>query len=159
MSIRLLPWVVALVAATAAADTLYKCTTSDGRIVYTNQKSYGNCQILSQDKPVSTFSPPPPKPRQASPADFPRIEGSQQKSRDADRRAILEQELANEQRQLEAAKKTLTEQENTIAPEDRIVGGGINLARREERLKELRDKVQLHERNIEALRKELANLK
>ncbi|MCX7897837.1 MAG: DUF4124 domain-containing protein [Rhodocyclaceae bacterium] len=143
----------------ATADTLYKCTTAEGRIVYTNQKVPGNCLVVSQDKPVSTFSPPPMKPRQATPADFPRVESAQQRSRDAERRTILEQELANEVRMLEAARKNLQEQEAIIAPEDRIMGGGVNLARREERLRELREKVQLHERNIEALKKELANLK
>lgn len=71
----------------------------------------------------------------------------------------MEQELANEQKLLDAARKTLQEQENTIAPEDRDRGGGINLAKREERLKALREEVERHERNIEALRKELAGIR
>jgi hypothetical protein len=43
----------------ARADTLYKCLTSDGRTTYTNQKTSKDCEIISQDKPVSTFAAPP----------------------------------------------------------------------------------------------------
>lgn len=144
----------------AWADTLYKCHGPDGRIIYTNQKAAGkNCEIVSQDKPVSTFSPPQHKERQATAGDFPRVNNDQQKARDNDRRAILEQELANEQKNLEAAKRELAEQENLFPPEERIVGGGIQGAKREARLQIYRDKVQLHERNIDSLRRELANMK
>jgi len=153
---------LALVAAgfPAQANTLYKCTGPDGRVTYTNQKTQQNCEIIAQDKPVSTFAAPPTqRPRQATPADFPRVNGDQQKARDNDRRAILERELANEQKNLEAAKKELTEQENTVLPEERVQGGGIKGGVRETRVQTYRDKVQLHERNLESLRRELANLK
>lgn len=144
----------------ARADTLYKCTGPEGRVTYTNQKTTGkSCEVISQDKPVSTFSPPPRKERQATPGDFPRVNSDQQKARDNDRRAILEKELENERKNLEAAKKELAEQENIVLPEERIVGGGIQGAKREARIQSYRDKVQLHERNIESLRRELTNLK
>lgn len=143
----------------AQADTLYKCQNPDGRTTYTNQKLNKNCEIISQDKPVSTFSAPQQKPRQATPADFPRVNGDQQKARDSDRRAILERELANEQKNLEAAKKELAEQENLILPDERTQGGGIQGGKREARIQTYRDRVQLHERNLGSLRKELANLK
>jgi len=143
----------------AQADTLYKCQAPDGRTTYTNQKTGKNCEVISQDKPVSTFSAPAPKPKQATPADFPRVNGEQQKARDNDRRAILEKELANERKNLDAARKELTEQENLVAPDERIAGGGIQGAKREARIQSYRDKVQLHERNLESLRKELANLR
>jgi hypothetical protein len=144
----------------AQANTLYKCQGPDGRTTYTNQKMGKDCEIISQDKPVSTFAAPPTqKPKQATPADFPRVNGDQQKARDNDRRAILEKELANEQKSLAAAKKELADQENLILPEERIAGGGIQGAKREARIQSYRDKVQLHERNLDSLRKELANLK
>ncbi|MDP3038113.1 MAG: DUF4124 domain-containing protein [Rhodocyclaceae bacterium] len=148
-------------ACAAQANTLYKCVDADGRMTYTNQKPAGakSCEIIAQDKPVSTFSPPAQKPRQATPSDFPRVGGEQQKARDTDRRAILEQELANEQRNLEAAKKTLAEQESLILPEERIAGGGIQGGKREARIQSFRDKLQLHERNIESIRREIGNLK
>jgi hypothetical protein len=155
--IFLLAWLAGV--GTAQADTLYKCQTPDGRTTYTNQKTGKNCEIISQDKPVSTFAAPERKPKQATPGDFPRVNGDQQKARDNDRRAILEKEVANEQKNLEAAKKELTEQQNLVAPDERIAGGGIQGAKREARIQSYRDRVQLHERNLESLRKELANLK
>jgi hypothetical protein len=141
------------------ADTLYKCQNAEGRTTYTNQKTGKNCEVISQDKPVSGFSAPPQKPRQATPADFPRVNGEQQRARDGDRRAILEQELANEQRNLEAARRALAENENQVLPEERIAGGGIQGGKRDARIQTFRDKLQLHERNIESIRRELANLK
>lgn len=122
---------LALLSGALQADTLYKCQGPDGRTTYTNQKGGKNCEIVSQDIPVSTFSAPARKPRRATPADFPRVNGEQQKARDDDRRAILEQELANEQKLLDTA---------------RTDPAG-------------KDRAQLHERNIESIRRELANLK
>ena len=159
MTRQLLPFILFAVAAPALADTLYKCQGADGRTTYTNQKTSKDCEVISQDKPVSTFSAPAQKPKQATPADFPRVNGDQQKARDNDRRAILEKELANEQKNLDAARKELAEQENQVQPDERIAGGGINAGKREARLQGYRDKAQLHERNLESLRRELANLK
>jgi len=156
---RTLLIVAIAVALPVQADTLYKCLNPDGRTTYTNQKTSKNCEIISQDKPVSTFSAPPQRPKQATPADFPRVNGDQQKARDNDRRAILEKELANEQKNLDAAKRELAEQENIILPEERTQGGGIQGGKREARVQTYRDRVQLHERNLASLRRELANLK
>lgn len=159
MTKRILLLALLAAALPVQADTLYKCQNPDGRTTYTNQKSNKSCEVIAQDKPVSTFSAPPQKPRQATPADFPRVGGDQQKARDSDRRAILEKELANEQKNLAAAKKELAEQENLILPEERTQGGGIQGGKREARIQGFRDRVQLHERNLDSIRKELANLK
>lgn len=143
----------------AAANTLYKCADESGQVLYTNQKGAGkNCTILSRDQPISSV--PAVKPRATpTPSDFPRVSPEQQKSRDGDRRAILEQELGNEQKQLEESKRALAEQEGRVEPTERVVGGAINQAKVEQRLQAYRDRAALHERNIEALRKELGNLK
>jgi hypothetical protein len=130
----------------ATANTLYKCTDESGVVLYTNQKTAKkNCTVLS-------YQPPPPtpaaatKPRAAAtptPGDFPRVSGSEQKTRDGDRRAILDKELANELQNLDKAKKALFDAGNQ--PPDK--------------LQPLRDTVALHERNIESLKKELGNLR
>lgn len=130
----------------ATANTLYKCTDDSGAVLYTNQKTAKkNCTVLS-------YQPPPPtsaattKPRAATtatPVDFPRVSGSEQKTRDGDRRAILDKELANELQNLEKAKKALFDAGNQ--PPDK--------------LQPLRDSVALHERNVESLKKELSNLR
>ncbi|MBK6402696.1 MAG: DUF4124 domain-containing protein [Rhodocyclaceae bacterium] len=145
-----------LFAGAAQADTLYKCTDPAGHTTYTNQKGDAkNCVILSQDKPVSTFAPPPTKPRANTPTpeSFPKVSSETQKGRDSDRRRILEEELASERRSLDGAKRTLAEQEAVRE------GGERNYQKYLDRLKPLQDSVQLHERNIEALQKELGNLK
>ena len=82
----------------AHADTLYKCIDDSGVVLYTNQKGGGkNCKVLSRDLPVSTYAAPKQEQRGAAPGDFPRVNEDTQKGRDADRRKILEQELATEQ--------------------------------------------------------------
>jgi len=133
------------------ADTLYKCTDAEGRTTYTNNKGNAkSCTILSRDQPVSSFSAPKAKPNTPTPGDFPKVGAGEQKTRDGDRRAILDQELVTEQKSLDDAKKTLAQQE-AAAP------GGQ--AKAPERLKPYQDTVQLHERNVEALKKEIGNLK
>ncbi len=147
---------LALSASAAHADTLYKCTDSAGHTTYTNQKAEAkNCVILSQDKPVSTFAPPPARPRASTPTpeSFPKVSSETQKGRDSDRRRILEEELAAERRALDEAKRTLAEQEAVRE------GGERNYQKYLDRIKPLQDGVQLHERNVDALQKELANQK
>lgn len=153
MTRRHLPLLIALAAASAQADTLYKCTDDSGHTTYTNQKGAAKkCAVLSQDQPVSTFSVPPRR-AAATPGDFPRVAADTQKARDNDRRKIIENELATEQKGLEDAKKTLAEQEAVRE------GGERNYQRVLERLKPYQDNVELHQRNVEALQKELANTK
>ena len=142
------------------ADTLYKCTESSGVVLYTNQKGNAkNCSVLSRDLPITSMAAPP---RSASrytsaatptPGNFPRIDNDTQRSRDTDRRKILEQEYATEQQNLEKAKQALTEGETTRSPDEK------NSSKYLDRVKYLRDGVALHERNLEALKRELASLK
>ena len=73
-------------------------------------------------------------------ANFPSVDNDTQRSRDAGRRKILEQELAQEQGQLDTAKKQLAEQKNTR------LGTEKNFARLEERLKPFEDKVKLQKK-------------
>ena len=98
-------------------------------------------------------APAPPRASQQKPANFPSVDNDTQRSRDAGRLKILEQELAQEQQQLDTSKKQLAEQEDTR------LGSEKNFARVEERLSPFEDKIKLHEKNIESLRKEIANIK
>ena len=76
---------------------------------------------------------------------FPRVDAGTQKARDTDRRRILEEELGSEQAALDAASRQMAE---------------LDAARRGgERLQPLKDRVRLHERNIEALKREISNLR
>lgn len=137
---------------------VFKCVDADGHVTYTNARSAAKgCKLLSQDKAVSTI--PGVKAATPSPANFPKVDGDVQRARDNDRRKILDQELTGEQKNLEQAKKDLTEQEGMVLPHERIAGGAINGAKVQERVQAYKDKVALHERNIEALKKEIGNLK
>jgi hypothetical protein len=152
MNLRRTPYLLALLAGFAQADTLYKCTDAAGRTTYTNQKvAAKTCTILSQDKPISTFAPPKARPNAPTPDGFPRVSSETQKNRDGDRRKILSDELASEQRQLGEAKQALAEQEAVRE------GGERNYQKVIERLKPFQDAVELHERNIDALQKEISN--
>lgn len=143
-----------LCATASLADTLYKCVDSSGVVLYTNQKGGGrNCSVLSQDKPLSTVAPPRQAARNPTPAGFPRVSEDAQKGRDTDRRKILDQELAGEQQKLEQARKDLTEGEATRLGDER------NYQKYLDRVQQLKDGVALHERNLEALRREIANLR
>lgn len=124
--------ILGLSCSTAMADTLYKCIDkSTDTVLFTNQRVSGrHCTVVSSVK-----SPSPAPSRSAAtatptPGDFPRVSSEVQRERDGGRRTILAQELANEQRHLDEAKKA-------------------NNA----------NKAQLHERNIAALQKEIANLR
>jgi hypothetical protein len=87
------------------------------------------------------------------------VDEQTQKSRDGDRRRILENELAAEQKNAEQAKKELAEQEGSCLPSERMQGGAISGGKVQERMQAYKDKVALHQRNVEAIQKEIANLR
>jgi hypothetical protein len=74
-------------------------------------------------------------------------------SRDESRRKILENELQSEQKLLSDAKQKLAEQEGTRSGDER------NYVRVQERLKPYQDTVELHQKNIEQLQRELGNVR
>ena len=134
----------------ATASTLYKCTEESGVVLYTNQKSpKKHCVVLSHTpSPAAAPAPATGAPRARAsatptPTDFPRVSGNEQKSRDNDRRAILDKELASETASAEKARKAVQEAGNQPA----------------DKLQALRDTLALHERNIDALKKEIGNLR
>jgi septal ring factor EnvC (AmiA/AmiB activator) len=140
--------IVLMLTAQVARAEMWKCVDQDGNTRYTNVKADAKgCKALNLE-PINTA---PATRAQQKPANFPSVDNDTQKQRDAGRRKILEQELAQEQQQLEAAKKQLAEQKDTR------YGSEKNYARVEERLKPLEDQVKLHESNVESLRKEIAN--
>lgn len=156
----LLPLIALLLSSIAAdiyADTLYKCIDASGVVLYTNQKAGAkNCTVLSRELPISTVSLPV-KPgagtRTATPGDFPRVDGDTQRGRDGDRRKILEQELNTELQNLDKARKALADGEASRLGDEKSYQKYLD------RVQELRNGVALHERNIEALKRELANIK
>ena len=139
-----------------AAQTIYKCTDEHGGTLISNTKVNKNCKAVSSS-PESSMQAPKARPSGAaanpSPAGFPRVQEDTQKARDTDRQRILEQEMAGEQRNLEQAKKELAEQEAIRSGDEK------NYQRVLERLQPYKDRVSQHERNIQAIQKELGKLR
>lgn len=142
-----------------ARAEIWECVDSSGNKRFTNVKSEAvGCKPMNLP-PVSSVPSPksaPAKPneaRSATPGSFPKVDPSTQQQRDAGRRKILEQELGNEERMLEQARKELAEQESTR------LGNERNYQRVLDRLEPYKKKVALHEGNIANLRKELASLR
>jgi hypothetical protein len=149
---------VALAApASAQVTEIYKCVEANGRPLYTSDKreTVGKkCELVSREVNVVNTPPPPPaaKPAAKAQGTFPRDSGSQRASVRDRQREILEKELATEQQLLATAQKQLAQQEAVRSGDER------NYAKTLERLQPFRDSVETHQKNIEALRRELANL-
>ncbi|HMK14940.1 MAG TPA: DUF4124 domain-containing protein [Burkholderiales bacterium] len=137
-----------LAVAHAKAD-IYKKVDEDGRVTYSNVPSKG-AQKLNLE-PLNTV--PSSKPSTQPPGNFPKVDAETQKSRDNVRRQILENELAQEMTQLDDAKKALAEAESTR------LGSERNYQRYLDRVQPYKDAVAEHQKNIDALKEEIAGLK
>ncbi len=153
-------FLAALLLSTPTWSVVFKCTDTEGRVTYTNDKSLGrDCKAISTDQPVSSIPAPPRRaapaatPQAPSPSSFPNVPADTQRARDADRRQILETELAAEERALAEAQAALAEQEAIRTGNER------NFQRVLDRLQPFKDKVELHQRNVEALRREMRTLR
>ena len=147
---------VACLPLSVSAQTIYKCIDANGSTTYASSRLDKNCKAISTGPENSL--PAVPKPRAASgaaanptPGGFPRVGEDTQKARDGDRRHILEQELAGEQRSLEQAQRDLADQQTARGSES--PGAKVD------RLQPYRDRVAQHERNIIAIQKELTGLR
>jgi uncharacterized protein DUF4124 len=134
---------------------IYKCVDASGRPSYTNDKrdtAGRKCELVTTQ--INVAPPPaPPPPRQApAQSTFPRESATDRASAKGRQREILEKELTAEQVDLAKAKQALAEQESVRGGDER------NYARLLERLQPYKDRVETHEKNVEALRRELANL-
>lgn len=139
-------------ASTQQVETLWNCRDKDGRTILTNQQSDTvgrECRIVHQQR-ITVVPPPKAGAKAPSPAGFPK-ESALERAASRDRqRQTLERELAQEQDMLAEARRRLAEQESARSGEER--------ARALERLKPYQDAVEVHHRNVEALKRELANL-
>lgn len=158
---------VLLVASPAIADTC-KYEDADGRVIYSNMPMKGAKKIacfgLDGGPPASgsgsSGSRAPRASQTPTPAGFPRVDSGTQRARDDTRRSILQEELAVEQKALEQAKKDYAEGEANPETFRSAKGKTMrNMAKFEEKMKKLQDAVDLHEKNIQMLQKELSNIK
>jgi len=153
-----------------AQGAVYKCVDEQGRVEFTDTGRKG-CKALD----LPGYAPPPPprasapipavrplNPQQgavpaatpaATPASFPRVDSAQQRARDDDRRDILNDELRAEQKKLADLRRDF----NNGEPERQ--GNERNYAKYQERVASMRDEIGRTERNIEALQREISNVR
>src|SRR5262245_36031990 len=142
-----------LVAAHAWAD-IWECVDAGGNKRFTNIRSEAKgCRMLDLPAPTTMPGGKPGAKTAETPRNFPRVDGETQKSRDSERRKILDQELANEQKLLDQARKELADQES------QRLGTERNYQRVLDRLEPYKKKVKLHEDNVANLKRELAGTK
>ncbi|MEO8346646.1 MAG: hypothetical protein ABI607_13225 [Betaproteobacteria bacterium] len=89
-----------------------------------------------------------------TPGDFPRVDPATQKGRDDVRRKVLGDELATEEQLLAEARVSYANGAPVPLPEEQA-----NAEKYRERIARYRQAIGLHERNIEALKKELGATK
>jgi len=160
--------VLALLMCASAQAQIYRCLDANGRPLYTDTK-VGKCQLIDTGYSAPpAASSPIPAPRSSgggggsgasspaassTPSSFPRVDNVVQRARDDERREILGDELRIEERKLADLKKTF----NNGEPERQ--GNERNYAKYQERVAAMRDEISRTERNIEALRREIGNIR
>jgi hypothetical protein len=136
---------------TVVEGTTYKCYTASGAFSYFNVP---DAAPRGADAPATRRSTAPASvsvaPAQSS--GFPRVDPATQRSRDDMRRKVLGDELATEERLLGDARTAYANGAPPPLPEEQS-----SAEKYRQRIARLRATVDLHERNVEALRKELGN--
>jgi hypothetical protein len=160
----------------AQAD-IYKAVDADGHVTYSSTPIEGGKKIILEPLPTMM-----PANKSRSPGNFPKVDGATQKGRDDTRYTILQNELTNEEKLLEEARQNLKEGEENpeVFKQTIVVGAKVvgkrpdgspitepitevvtrrNTAKYDEKIKSLTDNVELHQKNIDALKTELSKVK
>ena len=147
----------ALGALPARAD-ICKYADADGNVHYTNVAPERGWKKLGctvgGDATVRPSAPATGRSTGPSPAGFPRVDTQTQKSRDDTRRKVLAEELASEEGLLKEARAAYADGAPVPLPEEKA-----DAEKYRARIARLRQAVALHQKNIEALKKELAAVK
>ena len=150
---RAICWCVSLLLATSALAEICKYVDPEGNMHYTNvapEKGWKKLSCGMGDEPrgdKSARSSP-------TPAGFPKVDADTQRARDALRRKVLADELDTEEKLLAEARTAYGDGAPAPLAEEQKDAQKYAV-----RLGKLRQAVSLHEKNIEALRKELSALK
>ncbi|MHB8496095.1 MAG: DUF4124 domain-containing protein [Casimicrobiaceae bacterium] len=143
---------VSMLAIPQAQAAICKYIDPDGTVVYSNVAPAKGLRKLScdivEEAPRRAGGGAPSAP---TPEGFPRVSPEVQKSRDDTRRKILDDELANEEKLLAAAREDYGNGAPQPRPDEKN-----DAEKYRQRIAKLRQAVTVHERNIDALRKEIA---
>ena len=134
--------------AAAQLTEIFKCRDARGQWTYTNDRRQAEKDKCEQVTTQVNVAPPQ---KGARPSNFPRESSAERAAGKGRQLEILQRELASEQAALTKAQQALAEQESIRSGDER------NYARVEERLKPFQEAVDSHQKNIEALRREIAN--
>jgi len=125
---------------------LYTCTTESGVVSYFNVPGTDNSPAAPRSASRASSS--------RSPANFPRVDASTQRSRDDMRRKVLTDELAAEQKLLAEARAAYADGAPPPLPDEKA-----DAEKYRTRIGKLRQTLGVHEKNVEALKKEIAAVK
>jgi hypothetical protein len=144
-----------------AQSEVFVCINDNGIKEYKNTGATKGCKRV--DLQGITMVPSPykkpvvqtaaAKPSINTPSEFPKVDSGTQKARDNDRMQILMDEMKSEELKLANLKKEF----NNGEPDRR--GDERNFAKYQERVLALKEDVNRSEKNIEALKREIGNLK
>ncbi|MBC7414309.1 MAG: DUF4124 domain-containing protein [Herminiimonas sp.] len=148
------------ISAANAQSEIFLCDDGHGSKTYQNTGASKGCKKVDlpgittipglSRKPAAVTAAARPS---SGPADFPKVDSSTQKARDSDRKQILLDEMRTEEQKLSDLKKEF----NGGEPERR--GDERNYAKYQERVATLKDELGRTEKNIDALKREIGNLK
>ena len=141
-------------AAHGQVTEIYKCIDANGKPLYTSDKrdtSGKKCELVSRE--INVVPTQKQQSRSSSDRAFPKESPNDRANAMERKRSALEQELQNEEGLLAKAKAALAEQESVRSGDER------NYARVLERLKPYQDEVARHQKNVDALRAELNQLR
>jgi hypothetical protein len=170
LSVSLLAFAVIAFSGDIFAE-IYKRVDADGRITYSNIKTKGasrldidpDANVISNER-VKRNSNGGSNRRTATPEGFPKVDKDTQNQRDSKRQEILQGELDSEKAALDAAKAALADgAANPEISHIKNANGSTstfrNVAKFDEKMKNLQADVNSHENNIKLLQKELDALR
>jgi hypothetical protein len=160
---RLTAFGLCAAASSFAIAQVYKCETESGAVLYQNMPGRA-CKVM--DLPSQNTIPAPRLPvskatgggaasmpvQASSPSGFPKVDGATQKSRDSDRKRIIEDEWKKEKNKLSDLERDF----NGGQPERR--SDERNFAKYEERVGKMRDEIVRTKSNVESLERELKSV-
>lgn len=142
---------VAGVGSAHAEDSYFKCVDERGNTTFTNTGAGKGCTKITVD-PVVIPSPKLSTTKAPTPPGYPKVDSATQKSRDSDRRRILEDELHDKEGQLANLKRDY----NNGEPERQ--GNERNYQRYLERTEQLKSDIARTESDIASIRSEISKV-
>lgn len=132
-----------------AQTEIYQCTDENGKTEYKNTGITKGCKKLTVEPVVvPKLNGPPAK----TPGNFPRVDNDTQKSRDTDRRRILEDELKVQESKMADLQKAYNNGEPDRQGDER------NYQRYLDRVQQMKDDIARTQSDIDSIRAELSKM-